>query len=301
MNKNIKLAQNIGLLTDWLVKNEFCDAPYPLYSAQSECQKNKDTEKWKYSISDLVISSLDISKDIKPNNVKSENIKIKLSIYVEGFFQKSDKVKDFIDSLSVQFVFFEQNADTTVDRLSWHLDKHFILPINNDTIELIERSDLPRDKKQALIELKGKDYRIKRIFLEEINNIFGNNFNKYKDELKQIFETDEFCHPEYHFQYGGRTISKSANFNYGDFILIEAPRMMFPPMDIFLSIDFILKNFISKEKHRQITTDPSYIRILNEMKEFIWKPYFFNIASKWDKNIKNDGICSSVMDGEIFN
>ena len=147
--------------------------------------------------------------------------------------------------------------------------------------------------------MAGKEFREKTIFMKELEKIFGNwdSVKKNEDELIEIFGEDKFSHPEYHIQYGGNEILNNNSFAYGDFVLIETPRIPFPPMDVFLAVDFILHNFISKSRHKNITEDNTYKSIVEKSKELIWKPYYLSIASKWEKSIKTNWSYDTIMDG----
>jgi hypothetical protein len=100
-----------------------------------------------------------------------------------------------------------------------------------------------------------------------------------KDDGKSI----DFIHPLYHLQYGGHEIVKDTDFRYGNFLLIEAPRVMHPPLDIILAIDFIINNFYSAESRKILQKERNYLKVVEKAKKQFWKPYALAFASNFDK------------------
>lgn len=90
--------------------------------------------------------------------------------------------------------------------------------------------------------------------------------------------TDDI-HPLYHFQFGGAKM-KSNSENLGSTFLVDPPRLMHPPMDGILAIDFILSNYegiIWKE----LREDGQYVNLVDARLTELWKPYFTSIANSW--------------------
>lgn len=90
-----------------------------------------------------------------------------------------------------------------------------------------------------------------------------------------------FIHPEYHFNMGGFALTKENNFNYGNILLIDTPRIMHPPLDIVLSIDFVLRNFYGI-RVKNLTDSSQYKRIISKSKDRLWRPYFIALANCWE-------------------
>ncbi len=88
-------------------------------------------------------------------------------------------------------------------------------------------------------------------------------------------------HPLYHYEFGGTEITKDIDFNFGDFFLIDTPRIMHPPLDIVLAIDFIIKNYYKKEDHISLTGQELYKRYVKNAQFRIWKPYAISFASNF--------------------
>ena len=106
--------------------------------------------------------------------------------------------------------------------------------------------------------------------------------NKEGDEDNEA----NFFHPEYHFHFGGHTMTKEMESNFGSLFLLESPRLAHLPLDGVLAIDFIIRNFYEKEKHKKLTAKPDYIKILRKAQERFWKPYILGLASHWNNTIK---------------
>jgi hypothetical protein len=92
--------------------------------------------------------------------------------------------------------------------------------------------------------------------------------------------TDD-VHPLYHFQFGGARMSKIVA-RLGDTLLLDPPRLMHPPMDGILAIDFVLANYAGTT-WKSLRDDPQYLGLIAPRFESIWKPYFEGVAGSWAK------------------
>ncbi|UQA77575.1 hypothetical protein K2F45_11570 [Sphingobacterium siyangense] len=104
-------------------------------------------------------------------------------------------------------------------------------------------------------------------------HIFGSEDGKTK-----------YSHPIYHFTFGGNKMEDKGNI-FGDCLILPSPRISYPPMDAILGIDFILQNYINKNKISGIISDPTYIDIVIRAQERVQKPYFLAIASYWNNEL----------------
>ncbi|MCB9082107.1 MAG: hypothetical protein H6555_10390 [Lewinellaceae bacterium] len=96
--------------------------------------------------------------------------------------------------------------------------------------------------------------------------------------------TPEFHHPLYHLHFGGYELIDDEDIECGNILIVEAPRLMHPPMDMVLAIDFVLNNFYSCHTCKpflDLVSNPDYIRIVNNAKEKFWKPFAFGFASNF--------------------
>ena len=125
-----------------------------------------------------------------------------------------------------------------------------------------------------------------------------------KDEYKMAWHLDKnieaegdgaqkYTHPLYHFQLGGKHME---GIGTGELMLMGAPRLPHPPMDIFLSIHFVLSNYFNKEDDdyfgvKNLFIDPDYNDILERAKNRMWYPYFRGLTDSTgvhsDLNLSN--------------
>jgi hypothetical protein len=89
----------------------------------------------------------------------------------------------------------------------------------------------------------------------------------------------EDIHPLYHFQFGGARMSKVVD-RLGASLLLDPPRLMHPPMDGILAVDFVLANYAGA-KWKLLRDDAQYSNLIAPQFERIWKPYFDSLAGSW--------------------
>ncbi|MEO7048148.1 MAG: hypothetical protein ABI091_22815 [Ferruginibacter sp.] len=94
-------------------------------------------------------------------------------------------------------------------------------------------------------------------------------------------EKPKYCHPIYHFAFGGEKMEEKRDM-FGGCLILPTPRFAYPPMDAALGIDFILQNYFHKDKIVEIIHESQYLEIMQSAQERLWKPYFFSIMSNWD-------------------
>jgi hypothetical protein len=92
-----------------------------------------------------------------------------------------------------------------------------------------------------------------------------------------------FTHPEYHFNMGGFALTKETDFDYGQVLLIDTPRLIHPPLDIVLSIDFVLKNFYGI-RVKNLTDSTQYNNIISNTKKRLWRPYYIALSNQWESS-----------------
>jgi len=109
-----------------------------------------------------------------------------------------------------------------------------------------------------------------------------------KDKQGEASKQPEFHHPLYHLHFGGRELTnKAEELEYGNILIMDAPRIMHPPMDIILAIDFVLNNFYSCHSCKpfiKLINNPEYIRIVRNARERFWKPFALGLASNFATN-----------------
>lgn len=84
--------------------------------------------------------------------------------------------------------------------------------------------------------------------------------------------------------------------NYGDLLILDAPRLMHPPLDLFLAVDFLLTNFIESRTWKNLRADTTYQAIVIDSQKDWWKGYFKQISEYWD-NYGLSGINSTQACG----
>jgi hypothetical protein len=88
---------------------------------------------------------------------------------------------------------------------------------------------------------------------------------------------NDFVHPLFHINFGGKELEELADT--GEILLLRSPRLMHPPLDIFLAVDFVVQNFFGR-KHT-IFQEFEYQRIMAKYRELHWKPYILAFASNY--------------------
>jgi hypothetical protein len=90
----------------------------------------------------------------------------------------------------------------------------------------------------------------------------------------------EYLHPSFHLTYGGKTMKST---ELGNVLLLPAPRISYPPMDAILGIDFVLSNFVKKEKYNKIKSNNQYKAAVKRSQQRLWRPYMLSMANHWCK------------------
>lgn len=96
-------------------------------------------------------------------------------------------------------------------------------------------------------------------------------------------DTDE-AHPIYHMHYGG---AKLNDYDLGDSLLLDAPRLVHYPMDFVLGIDFVLSNFFPHEWNK-LLRETDYPSIIEKYQKYFMKPFSYALTSHWNKNLGMD-------------
>lgn len=95
------------------------------------------------------------------------------------------------------------------------------------------------------------------------------------------YKTNEI-HPLYHLQYI-QNPKERPDFNHGDSLQIDIPRMMHLPMELILGTSFLLSNF-APTSFNKIIKNRQYINLCKEYQERVWKPYVNSLAAYWSVN-----------------
>jgi len=114
----------------------------------------------------------------------------------------------------------------------------------------------------------------------------------------------KFYHPLYHMHFGGSHLTTDEDLKDSKVAVFGAPRLIHPPLDGVLAIDFVLRNFYSNTTQiKDIINDIDYIRIINNARELYWKPYYEAIANYWGSR-KNEDLYliygKTLIDNSIY-
>lgn len=74
----------------------------------------------------------------------------------------------------------------------------------------------------------------------------------------------EEVHPLYHFHHGGQRMYEIENF--GQVLLLDPPRLLHPPLDAILAVDFVLSNFMGA-KWKKLRADEHYETMITHAQE----------------------------------
>jgi hypothetical protein len=89
-----------------------------------------------------------------------------------------------------------------------------------------------------------------------------------------VSATSKYTHPYYHFQAGGDELQY---LETGDLLLLSAPRLPHPPMDLFLGMHFLLSNYLSTKDYPSVKTlfeSYEYQQIIVRAQQRMWESYF---------------------------
>ena len=114
---------------------------------------------------------------------------------------------------------------------------------------------------------------------DEPKNEVISSWHLDRDEANEEDGEQEFIHPCYHFQYGGRYM-QDARLDYGAALILESPRIAHPPMDAILGGDFVLTNYF-KSSRLAVREEGDYSNLLRAAQERIWRPYALALAEEW--------------------
>ena len=131
----------------------------------------------------------------------------------------------------------------------------------------------------------------------------------YDDDMKEYVnwwhldkniesDTPKFTHPYYHFQAGGNEIETVYS---GDLILLGAPRLPHPPMDLFLGFNFIINNFYSSKDFdfvNKLLADTTYQEIIYRAQKRMWEKYFLAYSDNSHNHFTRKNVFPLYMSNE---
>lgn len=155
-------------------------------------------------------------------------------------------------------------------------------------------SDVPRNTKPSVSSLAvildvafdektGTDIPVANYFFKvtvEGQDVYNNVKSSWHLDY-DLNDNQEYIHPHFHLTWGGDAMK---DLELGQVLLLPTPRILYPPMDIILSVDFILSNFVKACVYKKIQSNSQYRAALRNAQEKYWKPYILSIAHHWCKN-----------------
>lgn len=102
--------------------------------------------------------------------------------------------------------------------------------------------------------------------------------------------TTSNLHPIYHLTFGGyhmENFLKEGSDEFGRSLILRTPRIMHPPMELILGIDFVFNHFIPKNE-LELLSDLGYLDSLRRLKKYFWLPYSLAIAKNYCDRISID-------------
>jgi len=93
--------------------------------------------------------------------------------------------------------------------------------------------------------------------------------------------TTNEIHPLYHLQYLQNAKNKPKDeFDHGESLQLDIPRMMHFPMELILGVSFLLSNY-SPIQYAKLIQDRQYINLCKEYQERVWRPYINSLETYW--------------------
>lgn len=113
-------------------------------------------------------------------------------------------------------------------------------------------------------------------------------------------KSDEY-HPLYlyHLHYSDGTEhlgQKNFDFQWGNAIYLDCPRITHYPLDLILGIGFYCTNFQYKGLFDKLIADPLFGKLYRQSQDAILKPYFYNLAAHWNDDLRKTLIWKSSSD-----
>lgn len=97
-------------------------------------------------------------------------------------------------------------------------------------------------------------------------------------------------HPIYHMTYAGHYMESQQEDGmdvYGKALIVRAPRLMHPPLELILGLDFIFRHYVPRQNLPLLDHTP-YIDIVEKIKKQIWFPFALAMAKNYCGNIDVD-------------
>lgn len=125
--------------------------------------------------------------------------------------------------------------------------------------------------------------------------------NAWHFDFHAIQGNETFTHPMFHCQNGGRNLRESPNeankdIETGDVLLIESPRLVHPPLDPVLAVEFVFGNFLGSADLQELHKNREFKSALSHSMESIWRPYYKTMMGFFDvpSDLNNQMLASKL-------
>lgn len=108
-----------------------------------------------------------------------------------------------------------------------------------------------------------------------LNILFEQTPYKTCWHLDKHSQSFDYQHPLFHWQHGGHKLKP---LDSGQLLCMPAPRIMFPPLDLILALDFIFSNFLKDEAYKKLRENADYKRIVERSQKRYWTSYFQTLS-----------------------
>lgn len=112
-------------------------------------------------------------------------------------------------------------------------------------------------------------------------NLQGASYMCFHIDKHDMSKNSEEPHPIYHLQYNPKPKNfEEDEFDYGNVLYLDTPRLPFHPLDFALGLGFIISSF-NPQKWDGLMGDRFFKRIYKAYQENILKPYNHSLADHW--------------------
>ncbi|MCT3733713.1 hypothetical protein HZQ80_05915 [Elizabethkingia anophelis] len=88
-------------------------------------------------------------------------------------------------------------------------------------------------------------------------------------------------HPLYHLQYlQNAKVKPKEDFDHGESLQLDIPRMMHFPMELILGVSFLLSNY-APEIYTKLIGDRRFVNLFKAYQDRVWRPYINSLENFW--------------------
>lgn len=198
-----------------------------------------------------------------------------------------ETLKNIRDTISDENGIFSYSSEPIVIKLSKSWIPGHTLPRDLDELEITLRIKDEIKIKKTLNQIEDPIAQ-----LDGFNIIINSGDYTASWHLDRHMKNDgdgRYIHPIYHWTFGGYHLEGQYDAkDFGFSIFMRTPRLMHPPLDFILGLDFIFRHFIPN-KELEILNDQVYMDIVKKLQAHFWKPYSLALAKNYCERIYVDG------------